>query len=289
MDEKDLEILIDLAKTLNISRTAQRLYTTQSAVTKRLQKLEAELGAPLFIRSKKGLLAEPLLDQILPELTEAADAMGRARSAALSRDGELRGTLRVGIAVNYARYRLPEVLADYMARYPKVDICIRANRSVNVYQDLMSGEISFAIVRGEFAWRGTDMVISADRHCLVRGRMHESTPLDRLTFIGRDSDAAYQTDLSAWFAEQGLRASPSELIINDVETIINLVERGIGWSVLPAISLGRFTGIAEPITLAGGRPFLHRTHILCREDYLALPQAKAFAEVVREHEGGQDK
>ena len=116
MDEKDLEILIDLAKTLNISRTAQRLYTTQSAVTKRLQKLEAELGAPLFIRSKKGLLAEPLLDQILPELTAAADAMDRARSAALSRAGALRGTLRVGIAVNYARYRLPEVLADYMAR-----------------------------------------------------------------------------------------------------------------------------------------------------------------------------
>ena len=284
MDEKDLEILNDLTKTLNISRTAQRLYTTQSAVTKRLQKLEAELGAPLFIRSKKGLLAEPLLDQILPELTSAAEAMNRARSAALSRDGELRGTLRVGIAVNYARYRLPEVLADYMERYPKVDIHIRANRSVNVYQDLQNGEVSFAIVRGEFAWRGTDMVISTDQHCLVRGRVHENTPLDRLTVIGRDSDAAYQMELSAWFAEQGLHPSRSELIINDVETIINLVERGVGWSVLPSISLGRFMGVSEPISFADGRPFVHRTHILCREDYLALPQARAFAEVVKEHE-----
>ncbi len=286
MDEKDLEILIDLSKTQNISRTAQRLYTTQSAVTKRLQKLEAELGASLFIRSQKGLLADPLLDQILPELSAAAEALGRVRSAAHAPDGELRGTLRLGIAVNYARYRLPEVLADYMERYPKVNICIRANRSVGVYQDLINGEISFAIVRGEFAWRGTDLVISSDPHCLVRGRMHENTPLSDLTFIGRDSDTAYQTDLSAWFAEQGLHPSRSELIINDVETIINLVERGLGWSVLPAISLGRFRGIAEPVRFADGRPFVHRTHILCRADYLSLPQARAFAEVVREHENG---
>ena len=227
---------------------------------------------------------EPLLSRILPDIEGAANAMDRVRTAASSLDGSLSGTLRLGIAVNYARYRLPEVLADYMERYPKVDICIRANRSVNVYQDLQNGEVSFAILRGEFPWRGTDMVISTDQHCLVRGKMHENTPLSGLTFIGRDSDTTYQNELSAWFSEQGLHPSRSELIINDVETIINLVERGVGWSVLPSISLGRFKGIAEPIFFADGSPFIHRTHILCREDYLALPQAKAFAEVVREHE-----
>lgn len=284
MDEKDLEILIDLSKTGNISRTAERLFTTQSAVTKRLQKLEDDLGAPLFVRSKKGLLAEPLLSQILPDVIGAAQAMDRVRSTVGSSGGEICGTLRLGITVNYARYRLPEVLDDFMRRFPKVDIHIRAGRSVNVYQDLMNGEVSFAIVRGEYVWRGSDMVISTDRHCLVRSRQHADTSLSSLTFIGRDSDTAYQAGLSAWFAEQGLHPSRSELIINDVETIINLVERGIGWSVLPEISLKRFTGLAEPVFFADGSPFVHRTHILCREDYLSLPQAAAFAEVVMAHE-----
>ena len=285
MDEKDFEILIDLARTTNISRTAQRLYTSQSAVTKRLQKMEEELGAPLFVRSKKGLLPEPLLSRILPDIEGAAEAMTRVRSAASSADGTISGTLRLGIAVNYARYRLPEVLSDYMEQYPRVDINIRANRSVNVYRDLTDGEISFAIVRGEFAWRGTDIVISTDQHCLVRGKMHENTPLSDLTFIGRDADSAYQSGLASWFAEQGLHPSPSELIINDVQTIINLVERGVGWSVLPSISLQHFKGLAEPVFFADGTPFVHRTHILCREDYLSLPQAAAFAEIVKKHEG----
>ena len=285
MDEKDLEILLDLTHTTNISRTAQRLYTSQSAVTKRLQKMEEELGAPLFVRSKKGLLPEPLLSRILPDIEGAAEAMTRVRSAASSADGTISGTLRLGIAVNYARYRLPEVLSDYMEQYPRVDINIRANRSVNVYRDLTDGEISFAIVRGEFAWRGTDIVISTDQHCLVRGKMHENTPLSDLTFIGRDADSAYQSELASWFAEQGLHPSPSELIINDVQTIINLVERGVGWSVLPSISLQHFKGLAEPVFFADGTPFVHRTHILCREDYLSLPQAAAFAEIVKKHEG----
>lgn len=285
MDEKDLEILLDLTRTTNISRTAQRLYTSQSAVTKRLQKMEEELGAPLFIRSKKGLLPEPLLSRILPDIEGAAEAMTRVRSAASSADGTISGTLRLGIAVNYARYRLPEVLSDYMEQYPKVDICIRANRSVNVYRDLMDGEISFAIVRGEFAWRGTDIIISTDQHCLVRGKMHEKTPLSDLTFIGRDADSAYQSGLASWFAEQRLHPSGSELIINDVETVIKMVERGVGWSVLPSISLQHFKGLAEPVFFADGTPFVHRTHILCREDYLSLPQAAAFAEIVKKHEG----
>lgn len=285
MDEKDFEILIDLARTTNISRTAQRLYTSQSAVTKRLQKMEEELGAPLFVRSKKGLLPEPLLSSILPDIESASEAMTRVRTAASSADGTVCGTLRLGIAVNYARYRLPEVLSDYMEQYPRVDINIRANRSVNVYRDLTDGEISFAIVRGEFAWRGTDIVISTDQHCLVRCQKHEKTPLSKLTFIGRDSDTAYQSGLSTWFAEQGLHPSGSELIINDVETVIKMVERGVGWSVLPSISLQHFKGLAEPVFFADGTPFVHRTHILCREDYLSLPQAAAFAEIVKKHEG----
>ena len=284
MDDKDLEILSDLARTNNISKTAQRLYTTQSAVTKRLQKLEAELGRPLFLRSKKGLLPEPVLAAILPEVTGAADAIARIRAAAAAADGDLAGTLRLGVALNYARYRLPEVLADYRARYPRVDVYIRANRSINVFGDLSSGEIDLAIVRGGFAWRGGDILLAQDRHCLVLPPGRTEADRQTLPFIGRDNDAAYRADLARWFAEQDLAPSRAELTVNDVTTIIAMVEHGIGWSVLPGISLAQFRGVKKPLSFRDGTPFVHRTHILYRQDQLRLPQFRAFVDLALAHE-----
>ncbi len=284
MDEKDFEVLCDLAKTCNISRTSQRLFTTQSAITKRLQKMEEDLQLQLFVRSKKGLQPTPALESILPEVRAAMEAVARVKDYAASCNGEISGTLRMGVSVNYARYRLPEVLADFMSCYPKVDIHIKANRSTNVYRDLMNGETSFAIVRGEYAWRGGNMTLSEDQHCLVMNRAHDRSSLNELTFIARESDAGYMAELAAWMNEQGLRPSRLELIINDVETILTLVNQGVGWSVLPGICLGRFQGNVEPIRFRDGRFFSRRTHILYRADYYALPQVQAFIEVAGRHE-----
>ena len=59
MDEKDYELLLDLSETKNITKTASRLYMTQPAITKRIQKMEEELNCQLFLRSKKGVILTP--------------------------------------------------------------------------------------------------------------------------------------------------------------------------------------------------------------------------------------
>ena len=119
----------------------------------------------------------------------------------------------MGVSVNYARYRMPEVLTDFMACYPKVDNHINATGSINVYRDMMNGETSFAIVRGEYTWRGGNMILSEDQHCLVMNQAHDRSALNELTFIARESDAGYMADLAAWVSEQDLRPLKSKLII----------------------------------------------------------------------------
>ena len=55
MDEKDLQIFLTLADTGNLTRTAEKLYLAQPTLSKRLQNMESELGATLFLRSKQGV------------------------------------------------------------------------------------------------------------------------------------------------------------------------------------------------------------------------------------------
>ena len=66
MDEKDIEIFRSLIQTGNITKSSEKLYTTQSSLTKRIQKMEEELGCQLFIRTKKGVLPTPAAEKICP-------------------------------------------------------------------------------------------------------------------------------------------------------------------------------------------------------------------------------
>ena len=284
MDEKDFELLINLAKTRNITRSAQQLYTTQSALTKRVQKIEDELGTQLFIRTKKGLFMAPVLEEILPYLNTVTDSVEKIRNLAASWDGEIAGTLNVGISSNYARYRLPEVLEEYMARYPRVEIQINSHRSPSLYKSLLEGSISVAIIRGEYPWADGDIVLSEEPICLVVGESNRDMPLDQIPYIAREADAGYASRLSRWRNENGLAPSKSDLVISDVPTVITLVERGMGWSVLPAICLSDFRGVIKPLRFKDGMAFTRRTHILYRAGHFGLPQVRAFVEIAQKRE-----
>lgn len=283
MDERDFEMLSDLAKTCNLTKSAQRHYTTQSALTKRIQKLEQDLGTQLFLRTKKGMIMTPVLEEILPHLDKITASLEQIRSLAAAGEGEVAGTLHVGISSNYARYRLAPVLEEYMALYPKVEIHLDTHRSPVLYKNLQENNISLAIVQGEYPWRDGDIVLSEERICMVVSEENKDVPLRSLPHILREADMGYLFDLSRWRNENDLIPPPSDLVVSDIPTVITLVERGIGWSVLPDICLDHFKGVARPLKFKDGRTLTRKRHILYRSDYFNLPQVRAFVDIVRKH------
>jgi DNA-binding transcriptional LysR family regulator len=102
-----------------------------------------------------------------------------------------------------------------------------------------------------------------------------------LPFIDRTSDVSYEAELGRWMKEHRIRRH-SGLLINDVDTILQMVERNMGWTVIPEICLSEFNGIVEKLTFEDGTPFKRRTHLLYRPDYFQLPQVQAFVEAVKE-------
>ena len=98
MDEQDIELLKTLIDTQNITKTAKKLYTTQSSLTKRIQKMEQDLGCQLFIRSRKGILPTPAAEGIFPEIEKISQSMEHIRAYALSLQGEICGSLKIGVA-----------------------------------------------------------------------------------------------------------------------------------------------------------------------------------------------
>ena len=79
MEEKDFEVLRVLNETRSITQAAEKLYMTQSALSRRLRTIEEELGADLVVRSRQGVRFTPAGEMALVRSRSAARELEQMR------------------------------------------------------------------------------------------------------------------------------------------------------------------------------------------------------------------
>lgn len=278
MDEKDYELLIELYKNKNITKTAQKLFITQPAITKRIQKLEEELQCQLMIRSKKGVLFTPVGETIVPYAAAILTNIRILREQALASQSEICGTIRLGASLNFSHYRLPAILKQFTEHYPHVDVQIVTGQSRNLYQKLQQDEISIAILRGEYSWDEQVQLLSTEPMCLVCSKENIGRPLTDYPYIGRHTDSILSAKLRNWMNAHGLTDLRPKLHVDNIDTCKEMTRYGLGWCILPKICLDDFDGYIEELYFSDGTPFVRNTYILYKKPYDTLPQVKLFLE-----------
>mgnify|MGYP004529178097 CR=1 FL=1 len=282
MDEKDFELLQALAGCKNITKAAEKLYITQSALSKRIQALEEELGARLLLRSRQGVRFTPEGETVLEYTRQAAQSLARMRARLDAQRQEVCGSLKAGVSINYAEYWLPDILAEYHRLYPKVRLQVSTGKSRELYRKMLDGTLDAAILRGDYSWDGLRIELSRERVCLICAEEQKDRPLGEFPMIGRKTDALFEGQILQWLGEQGLSAQASGISVDSVTTCVEMVRRGLGWSIVPEIALKGFEGQITPCFFGDGTPFVRKTVLLCREESMALPQVMAFVELLQE-------
>lgn len=83
MEEKDFELLIMLDKTKNITHAAEKLYISQSSLSKRIATIEKELGVQLLVRTRTGILFTPSGEEVLKTAETVTEQLQRMREKKL--------------------------------------------------------------------------------------------------------------------------------------------------------------------------------------------------------------
>ena len=281
MDEKDFEILSILNETRNITRAAKQLYITQSALSKRIKAIEKELGIEMLIRSRQGIRFTPAGEAVLTHSTCAAREMELMRRHIDTMNEEICGTLNTGISINFALYKLPDILADYHKKYPNVNLQITTGQSRHLYRQMLDGSLDIAVLRGEYPWDGIQFLLSQENICLVYNQEYEGTPLSDYLYISHKTDIYQSAMMTRWMHEQNLNPRTNGVCVDSITACTEMVKRGIGWGLLPEIALENFHGCKKPCTFIDGEPFIRRTYILCHREAVELPQVNAFMEILK--------
>lgn len=120
---KHIEIFIEAAKSLSFTQTAEKLYSTQSTVSRTIRQLEEEIGAILFYRGRFSLSLTPAGEYLLRELERIQDDLAMALEHARLLDGQRSDSVRVGI-YSYSLLELVHnrYLQEFEQAHPEISI-----------------------------------------------------------------------------------------------------------------------------------------------------------------------
>jgi LysR family cys regulon transcriptional activator len=131
---------------LNVSATAQSLYTSQPGISKQIRLLEDELGVEIFSRSGKHLThVTPAGEAILKAAEEVLFKVKSIRQVAEEFADERKGSLSVATTHTQARYALPSTIKSFIDRYPEVSLHMHQGTPMQISEMASDGTVDFAI------------------------------------------------------------------------------------------------------------------------------------------------
>lgn len=169
---------------LNVSATAQSLYTSQPGISKQIRLLEDELGVEVFARSGKHLTrVTPAGERIIATAGEILRKVESIKQIAQEFSNEKKGTLSIATTHTQARYALPPVISNFIKQYPDVALHMHQGTPLQIAEMAADGSVDFAIATEALELFGDLVMMPCYRwnRCVVVPVGHPLAKLEKLT------------------------------------------------------------------------------------------------------------
>ncbi len=169
---------------LNVSATAQSLYTSQPGISKQIRLLEDELGVEVFARSGKHLTrVTPAGERIIETAGEILRKVESIKQIAQEFSNEKKGTLSIATTHTQARYALPDVIRSFISQYPDVALHMHQGTPQQIAEMAADGTVDFAIATEGMEQFGDLVMMPCYRwnRCIIVPKDHPLTRLPKLT------------------------------------------------------------------------------------------------------------
>jgi DNA-binding transcriptional LysR family regulator len=272
MQLQALEVFRAVARHASITGAARELRFTQSAVSRQIAALEAELGAVLFDRLARGVALTEEGRCLLPHAEAIFDRLTTARRELDATRGLGRGRLRVGAFPTALAALVPRALASFRDAHPDVELSLVEGRTPELLERLVAGDADVVVIsappdqppdQARFELKpllNEDMLVALPRRHRLAGRRTV-----RLTELAEDSFVAGSVTAELTLLRATLpHGFQPRIDITAAEWTgkLGCVAAGLGVALIPALAVR-----AAPADLALVR--LHRDDAAVRRIFAA--------------------
>jgi LysR family cys regulon transcriptional activator len=231
---------------LNVSGAADALSTSQPGISKQIRHLEDELGLRIFVRQGKRLTTlTPAGVDVVATARRALREISNLRRVADEFRGADVGVLAIATTHTQARYVLPQVLARFSARFPKVRLVLHQGSPAQVAAQTAAGEVDIGIATEALGDHPDLVALPCHRwnrgvlvprgHPLTHVRPLTLEAIARHAIITYDLAFAGRSAIDAAFAAKSLEPNVV-LTALDADVIKTYVELGMGVGIIALIA-----------------------------------------------------
>lgn len=251
MELNEIEAFVTITRAGGFTRAATILCISQPAISRRIELLERELGAPLFERLSTGVRLTEAGQVFLPYAQQVLAAMQDGAAAVRALEEEEQGSIMLALVGTLASTRLTGQLQTFRESYPRVRLLLRTARSSEVSDLVQQGDALLGL--RYFADPRTDIlcsqpimyeplhVISAAHSRLVVGTPTEPEALRGIPWINFPIGMGSSGEPFAHIlAQQLLRCGLSDAEMIPIDSLTaqkRLIEADFGIGLLPASSI----------------------------------------------------
>lgn len=145
MKVQHIQTLVAIADAGSLRGAAETLKKSQPALTKSLRQAEDDLGVPIFQRSSRGVVPTDLGERVLIRARAIASEIERLDDEVAQLRGEQTGSIQVCVSPFAAVKIIPQALARFHAKFPKIEIHITSGLFPNALKPLRDGRTDLVI------------------------------------------------------------------------------------------------------------------------------------------------
>lgn len=258
MTFEQLSLFVAVAEREHLTRAAEAVHLTPSAVSAAIRNLEAYYGVALFHRVGRRIELTTAGRLFLPE---ARATLARAQSAAglLSDLGSLRrGLLTLHASQTLSSYWLPPVLARFHLLYPGVEVRLITGNTQSVAEAVRDGQADMGFVEGPVdlpvlsvrpVARDALIVVVSPAHPWADGRTLDAADLSAARWVMRESGSGTRAAFEAAMAARGVAVSGFEICLTlpSNEAVLSAVRAGGAATVVSALAAEPFLALGAVV------------------------------------------
>lgn len=248
----DLTYFVEAANTSNLSRAAERLGISQPSLSMAIQRLEYSIGAPLLVRSKKGVTLTQSGKQLLSHSRRLIQSWESVKGHALASAKNVQGCFTLGCHVSVALYTVSKFLPKLLEDYPLLEVKLHHDLSRKITESVVQMRTDIGIAVNPV--RHPDLVIRKLFHDDVtfwvgRGERKVQDFRSGEAVLICDPDLLQSQELMKKLFKGGVRYR-RVLTSSSLEVITRLVADGAGIGILPSrvaaqLNLSQFTKVPK--------------------------------------------
>ena len=290
MEIHQLTYFVAVAETGSFSRAAERCRIAQPSLSQQIQKLELELGEPLFDRLRRRVMLTDAGRNLLPRAINILAEVQDIKRSVNQEDNSVGGVLNVGFIPTIAPFVLPRVIKRFSCDFPNARLVVHEDLTEALVHDLVDGKMDVGItstpihnrlIHTQELLSESLLVASSKKNDIISHSKIQVKELDDFPFIALSEMHCLGEQVQSFCYQQHL-----ELKIvchtTQLSTVQNCVAMGLGVSLVPtAMALGDRSKQVVYRSLSDAVPqrkIAAATHVERTLSFLA----KKFIEIVRE-------